>query len=119
MPMSSYLLSLPSSQTINRRPSTRQMLDTVSLSAELYLQIASYLSQVDLLNLSLTSKQIRHHTEPELYKEYKDSRGVTVKKFLSQIIHHPQLAQHVRSLDLGTWSALPDLNPSLRNQCRV
>jgi hypothetical protein len=44
------------------------------LSAELVLIVSGYLSQVDLLNLALTSQQLRYSTKSEWYRGYYNPR---------------------------------------------
>jgi hypothetical protein len=85
----------------------------IELSTELLLHVASFLPQVDLLNLSLTNKQLRNSTEPELFREYTNSQlyGRSCKPFLRRIIENPKLARHVHCLDLKSWSNLTEINP--------
>jgi len=83
------------------------------LSTELLLHIASFLSQVDLLNISLTDKHLRGCTEPELYREYTNARpyGRSFKPFIRRMIERPDLTRHVRRLDLRWWTCLSEMNP--------
>jgi hypothetical protein len=85
------------------------------VTAELLLNIASFLSQVDLLNLSLTNKQLRYSTEPELYREYMNTgeavNGRDLKPFLRRIIEAPKLTRYVHYLDLKHWTTLIGINP--------
>lgn len=84
-----------------------------NLSTELLLHIASFLSQVDLLNISLTDKHLRGCTEPELYREYINLRayGRSFKPFLQRMIERPDLTRHVRRLELRWWTTLDHMNP--------
>lgn len=80
-----------------------QLLD---LSAELVLNIAFFLRQVDLLNISLTCKVLHQVTERELFREYRNRRIVkscSTIKFVLRIIRNPELAKYVKSLDLKEW----------------
>lgn len=76
------------------------------LSAELLLIVASYLSQVDLLNISITCKQLRYVTEPELYREYYNARldRRHVKPYVLRLISRPDLWKYVRSLAIESRS---------------
>lgn len=89
------------------------MADLLALSNELLLIIASFLPQVDLLNLTLTSKRLRNSTEPELFREYINPifMGRSCKPFLRRIIGNPGLARYVRYLDIKTWTTLVEENP--------
>jgi hypothetical protein len=88
------------------------------LSTELLLHIASFLSQVDLLNISLTDKHLRGCTEPELYREYKNTsgHGRPFKPFLQRIIERPDLKRHVRRLELRWWTTLNNMNPARKQE---
>ncbi|QDS70456.1 hypothetical protein FKW77_009909 [Venturia effusa] len=85
------------------------------ISTELLLNVVSFLSQVDILNLSLTNKQVRHATEPELYREYTNTggqmHGRDLKPFLRRIIDSPELARYVHYLDLKGWTTMIELDP--------
>jgi len=80
------------------------------LSAELLLCIASFADQTDLLNLSLTCKCLRAVTEPELYREYNSSNSCHSRRpfvpLIKRLIERPELARHVKRLDLPPWSTL-------------
>lgn len=89
------------------------MADLLGLGTELLLIIASYLSQEDLLNLSLTNKDLRTRTESELLREYTNIqlRGRSPKSFLRLLIDRPEVRCHVHRLDLKNWSTLIEINP--------
>lgn len=85
------------------------------ITTELLLNIVSFLPQVDILNLSLTNRQLRHSTEPELYREYTNTGkaidGRDLKPFLRRIIEFPKLTRYVHYLDLKVWTSMNDLDP--------
>ncbi|KAF1846507.1 uncharacterized protein K460DRAFT_417571 [Cucurbitaria berberidis CBS 394.84] len=85
----------------------------LDLSAELLLSIAADLRQVDLLNISLTCKRLRHVTEPELYREYNNLRPGChpFLPFIKKIIERPELAKHVRRVDLRSWQTVDIFHP--------
>src|SRR5215813_11288199 len=93
-----YLELFTDSMTLHRS----YIVGISDLSTELLLHIASFLSQVDLLNISLTDKHLRGCTEPELYREYTNVRpyGRSFKPFLRRMIERPDLTRHVRRLEL-------------------
>ena len=81
------------------------------LSGELLLQIASHLSRCDLLNLSLVSKRLRSGTGAELFREYKAvSANSSFDKLLKLVIERPELARHVKHVQLRNWTALSRLD---------
>ncbi|KAF2645921.1 hypothetical protein P280DRAFT_545814 [Massarina eburnea CBS 473.64] len=84
------------------------MTQLLHLSTELLLQVGSFLSQDDLLNISLTCKHLRHATEPELYREYNNQhlRARSFALFLGRILNRPELATYVRRLELRQWETL-------------
>ncbi|KAF2248448.1 hypothetical protein BU26DRAFT_520126 [Trematosphaeria pertusa] len=86
----------------------------LDLSPELLLSVASFVSQMDLLNVSLTCKRLHDTTEPELYREYSNHRVYdrSVVPFLKRLLNRPQLAKHVHRLDLRWWRTLKYLNPA-------
>jgi hypothetical protein len=72
------------------------------LVPELILDVASYISQADLLNLALTCNRLRDVTEAELYREYNNSRegGRSLKPFILRLLDRPELARHVQYADV-------------------
>ncbi|KAE9961511.1 hypothetical protein BLS_001888 [Venturia inaequalis] len=89
------------------------MAGLLELSTELLLMIASFLSQEDLLNISLTSKDLRTRTELELLREYTNIQlyGRSCKPLLRRLIEKPEVRRHVHRLDLKNWSTLVEINP--------
>lgn len=89
----------------------------LSLSPELLLLVASYVRQVDLLNVSLVCKQLHFTIEPELYREYSNPRLYTrsVLLFIKKIIERPELAKHVRRVDLHEWESFDLFYPHMHN----
>lgn len=85
----------------------------LDLSGELILCVASFLRQVDLLNISLTCKHLRHVTEPELFREYNNVRlGChPFLPFIKKIIERPELAKYVHRVDLKNWESLDIVYP--------
>lgn len=85
----------------------------LNLSTELILLIASHLRQVDLLNISLVCKQLNVMAEPELYREYNNPRlyNRSLWPFIRRLIRRPELAKHVRSVDLFEWEYVDTLEP--------
>jgi hypothetical protein len=83
----------------------------VDLSAELLIIVASHLSQVDLLNVSLTSKSLRSVIESELYRECYNSHlhSRSIKPHVLRLLHRPDLARNVRNMitesssDMNAW----------------
>jgi hypothetical protein len=85
----------------------------LDLSPELLLLIASQVHQVDLLNVSLVCKHLHCVVEPELYREYSNPR-LHVRPFLpfiKKLIARPELAKHVRKVDLHAWDSLDIFEP--------
>jgi hypothetical protein len=89
----------------------------LDMSPELLLLVATHLRQVDLLNVSLVCKQLHFVTEPELYREYSNPRIYTrtFLPFIRKLIERPELAKHVRSVDLHAWDMLDLFSPDLSN----
>ena len=85
-----------------------------NLTPELLLQVASYLSQMDLLTLSSTNKHLKEVTEPELFREFihTQDHGV-LELFILRILERPYLAKHVRRVRLGKYYHLDDLSSML------
>ncbi|KAJ4288136.1 hypothetical protein N0V90_012153 [Kalmusia sp. IMI 367209] len=82
-----------------------------NLSTELLTQIASYLSQVDLLNASLVCKRLRAGTEAELFREYTAvHKRTSFVPFLRVILKRPDLALRVRRIQLREWSTLSSID---------
>jgi hypothetical protein len=74
------------------------------------LHIATFITQVDLFNVSLTSKALRSATEPELYREYRSRDSGFKLLLLRHLIQSPKLALFLQHLDLDPWTALMDLS---------
>ncbi|KAH5277195.1 hypothetical protein HBI70_095320 [Parastagonospora nodorum] len=89
----------------------------LNLSPELLLLVASYVRQVDLLNVSLVCKQLHFTIEPELYREYSNPRLYTrsILPFIKKIIERPELAKHVRQVDLHEWESFDHFYPHMHN----
>jgi hypothetical protein len=87
------------------------MVDILDLSPEVLLCVASFLTQVDLLNVSVVCWRLRTATEPELYREYFSPYGRSFLPFVKRLIDRPDLAKYVRRLELKTWDTLTTLNP--------
>jgi hypothetical protein len=89
------------------------MAELMNLSSELLLCVASFLPQIDLLNVSLTCTHLRNVTEPELYREYVNPciyrRSFT--PFLRTLLERPELTRYVHRLELKYWSTLDHWNP--------
>ncbi|KAF9694675.1 hypothetical protein EKO04_007551 [Ascochyta lentis] len=85
----------------------------LELSSELILCIASFLEQVDLLNVSLTCKRLNEVTEPELYREYSNPRlhSRAVAQFVRRVIRKPEIARYVKRIDIKGWETLDGLQP--------
>jgi hypothetical protein len=85
----------------------------LELPPELLLSIASSLSQADLLNVSMTHSRLRKVTEPELFREYSNTRvdGRSFKPFISRLIDRPELAKYVQKVDLRAYTHVGDLDP--------
>jgi hypothetical protein len=83
------------------------------LSVELLLSVASFLTQLDLLNITLTNKYLRAATEPELFREYVNRciYGRSFLPFIRLLLERPEIARHVRRLELKPWETLDCLNP--------
>ncbi|KAE9966399.1 hypothetical protein EG328_008978 [Venturia inaequalis] len=90
------------------------------LSTELLLHIASFLPQVDLLNISLTSTTLRNATEAELYREWTNILHFDSKRkilpFVRRIIDYPRLARYVQLLETDLWSTLTDWDPEFESE---
>lgn len=86
----------------------------LDLSSELLLSIASFLRQVDLLNLALTCSTLRCTTEPELYREYSNPRlySRSFLPFVKKILERPELCKYVKKLDFKNWDTLDAFNPT-------
>lgn len=93
----------------------------LDIPPELLLNVASRLSQADLLNITLTHRRLKDITEPELFREYTNIRLVTEDHsgdgrpfipFIRRLIDRPELAKHVRFVDLRPYSHLYQLSPT-------
>ncbi|KAL6710349.1 hypothetical protein ACN47E_009295 [Coniothyrium glycines] len=84
-----------------------------NLSPELLLCVASFLRQVDLLNISLTCKYLQSATEPELFREYKNTRifGRSFYPFIDKLIERPEICKYFQKLQFKQWETLDSLNP--------
>jgi hypothetical protein len=85
----------------------------LGLSNDLVQCIASWLHQVDLLNVSLTYKKLRNVTERELFREYQSPHledSLLISSFILRIVRSPYLARYVKTLDLNKWHTLEDRN---------
>jgi hypothetical protein len=84
------------------------------LSAELLIIVASHFSQVDLLNVSFTSKSLRSVTESELYREYYNPHlpSRSIKPYVLRLLHWPDLARNVRNVITESSSDMNDGNAS-------
>jgi hypothetical protein len=89
------------------------MVELINLSPELLLCVASFLPQIDLLNVSLTSMHLRKVTEPELYREYINPciYRRSFAPFLRTLLERPELRRYVHRLELKYWSTLDHWNP--------
>ena len=76
-----------------------------AFSSELLLTIASYLPQVQLLNLSLVCKQLHVMIQPELYREYKNPSlySRSLLPFIRKLVDRPELTKYVRRVDLHPY----------------
>lgn len=85
----------------------------VDLSPELILSIASYLRQVDLLNVALVCKRLQATTEPELYREYSNPRlsNRPIVPFVKRVLQDDRFARCIKKLDLRGWNTLDRFNP--------
>lgn len=84
----------------------------IDLSAELIFFIASFVRQVDLLNLSLVCKHLRAVTEPELYREYSNLHSShSIVPFIKRVIEDERLTRYVERIDLRSWDTLETFNP--------
>ncbi|KAJ8116443.1 hypothetical protein OPT61_g2140 [Boeremia exigua] len=83
------------------------------LSPELILRIASFLEQIDLLNVSLTCRYLKETTESELYRMFSNPflHSCTIAKFVLRLVKRPKLAEYVRAIDLKGWQTLNELDP--------
>jgi hypothetical protein len=92
----------------------------LELAPELLLSIAAHLAQVDLLNVSLVHSHLRNVTVPELFREYSNTHmnGRSFKTFIFRLIERPELAKHVRRVDLRAYKHLSHFNPALRVHSR-
>jgi hypothetical protein len=88
-----------------------RMVDILDLSPELLLCVASFLAQVDLLNVSATCWRLRTATESELYREYSNPFRRSLVPFIKRLLDRPDLAKYVRRLDLKAWDTLEVINP--------
>jgi hypothetical protein len=87
------------------------------LIPELLLNVASFLPQVDLLNVSLTCRRLHDVTESELYREYTNpherlyreyinihKRQIrfkrSIREFVLRLLDRPDLAKYVSRVEL-------------------
>ncbi|KAJ4356373.1 uncharacterized protein N0V89_004406 [Didymosphaeria variabile] len=86
------------------------------LSTEVQLLIAINLSQLDLLNVSLTSKRLHAATEPALYQEYHPPslRRRSLSLFIKALLKEPKRLHYVHSLRLPEWEILDAQNEENR-----
>jgi hypothetical protein len=86
-----------------------------NLIPELLLNVATFLSQTDLLTLTLTNKHLKKVTEPELFKEFvnRESYGSSsIKRFILTVLDRPHLAKYVHRVHLGSYYHLQHVGPS-------
>lgn len=85
----------------------------LELSAEIILCVASFLEQVDLLNISLACKHLERVTKPELYRVYSNPHlhKRLIAKFVTHLARHSELAKYVKEIDLKGWDTLSELLP--------
>ncbi|KAF2114250.1 hypothetical protein BDV96DRAFT_112721 [Lophiotrema nucula] len=84
----------------------------LGLSTELIQSIASFLPQVDLLNISFTCKRLHDATEPELLRVYLCPRGGNpIAKFVKRLLEDPNRMRHVQIVHLKDWITLSRLSP--------
>ncbi|KAF2448721.1 hypothetical protein P171DRAFT_518197 [Karstenula rhodostoma CBS 690.94] len=86
------------------------------LSTELLLLIASHLSQLDLLNVSLASKYLHSATEPALYREFHPPclQRRPLYLFIKALLKDPKRLQYVHSLQLPRWEIIDPPNEENR-----
>lgn len=88
------------------------------LPPELLDWVVSYADAVDLLNLSLVCKSINKLVTSRLYSEYINTNlqyRRPLSKFLLKVAHTPDIAHHVRHVELGVWNTkLVFLHPGFR-----
>ncbi|KAJ7690197.1 hypothetical protein B0H17DRAFT_593437 [Mycena rosella] len=68
------------------------------LPTEILLDVAGFLQNVELLNLSLTSSQLRRLLLPELYKTVSLDSSRACLSGLAMLAAHPELCAYVRTL---------------------
>jgi hypothetical protein len=86
-----------------------------NLIPELLLNVATFLSQTELLTLTLTNKHLKEITEPELFKEFvnRESYGPSsIKRFIFTVLDRPHLAKYVHRVHLGSYYHLQHVGPS-------
>jgi hypothetical protein len=86
-----------------------------NLIPELLLNVATFLSQTDLLTLTLTNKHLKEVTEPELFKEFvnRESYGSSsIRRFVLTLLDRPHLAKCVHRVHLGSYYHLQHVGPS-------
>ncbi|KAJ4986272.1 hypothetical protein SVAN01_08207 [Stagonosporopsis vannaccii] len=85
----------------------------LELSTEIILCVASVLEQADLMNISLTCKHLKDATKPELYRVYSNPHlhGRLIAKFVIHLARYPEIAKHVKEIDIKGWQALAELLP--------
>lgn len=88
------------------------------LPPELLDWVVSYADAVDLLNLSLVCKSLNKLVTSHLYSEYVNTNlqyRRPVSTFLLHVANDPNLAHHVRHVELGVWNTkLVYLHPGFR-----
>lgn len=82
-----------------------------SLSNKIFADILNHVTIQDLTSLCLVSHNIYHCTAPKLCYSW-SYNGLThsdnsLKSFLKTIIWRPDLAAHVKVLDLRDWGDVP------------
>lgn len=84
------------------------MKSPLDLSPELLDNIASRLSQVDLLSVAQTCHYLRNATEPQLFREYinPDPTRRSIKSFLFTVIRRHEMRSFVHRVDLSGWETL-------------
>ncbi|KAI0342180.1 hypothetical protein BDW22DRAFT_1358325 [Trametopsis cervina] len=90
----------PQSQSRNRTSAYTNAAALESLPSDILLEIASYLSDGQRLQLALTCTEIYPKTIPSLYPNVSLTGPRQCQDTLSMLSHTPDLARHVRSLVL-------------------
>ncbi|OCL13098.1 hypothetical protein AOQ84DRAFT_385636 [Glonium stellatum] len=95
--------------TLPKQSTSHLKAEFSDLPSELIIDILSQIKRKrDLLNVSLTCKAFSKLAEPFIYRQYRNvhvlSEWISFRPFLRRIISRPDLAAHIKLVELRSWT---------------